>query len=125
MANIGTGKKARSNTSPEKGSDKRTNERYRELKKRYLRICRENARLKKTLAVYESWTELSAEDEVEQQKQIKLATDMLPEDTCTSCGTGQFEELDLGHLLIKTCTSCGYRIREKLSLIRPEKEAKI
>lgn len=113
MANVRTRSTARTNTSPEKGSDKHNAERYRELKKRYMRILRENARLRKALSVYESLMEPYEIDLTE------VPDDPIIE-VCPKCNKGTYDELDLGHVLIKTCNSCGNRVKLKVPLIRSE-----
>lgn len=96
-------------------SDKATLARYRELKKRYMKVVKENARLRKQLSVYEAWTD---DKEVESEVALLTQEQVLPVDTCTLCGEGTYSELDLGHLIIKTCDKCGYRSRHKVSPIR-------
>lgn len=109
---------ARGDTSPDKSSEKLLNERYRELKKRYLRVARENNRLRKALAVYENLMVDPEDPQLMDQQEVLTQVQMLSEDTCTGCGKGTYQELDLGHLILKTCQECGYRTKVRVPLIR-------
>lgn len=93
----------------EGSEDSRNTERLRSLKKRYLRVCRENARLRKLLAQHEiKDTEESELESLQLVEEVEVSK-------CQKCKQGEYTELSLNHVKLQICNSCGHRIKEKVS----------
>lgn len=105
-----TRNKPRNDTSSEVSSVKRTEERYRELKKRYMKVCRDNARLRRELNKYISLEPLDIGEDLSAVEAVDIPL-------CTQCGKGELKEIKLPKFTLSICQSCGHKTKIQLESI--------